>query len=113
MLILWVLLLGGVEIELLIVVSTTYVPHPNAVCHIDGNMSLIRWGFVIHGGIDGYSRMVTYLSCLAERTLCCRNFWKRVTFVAFHPGSDQTMEEKTMMLLNLCFFFVVLEEEVT
>lgn len=39
------------------------VPHPNAMWHVDGNMSLIRWGFVIHGGIDGYSRLVTYLSC--------------------------------------------------
>ncbi len=60
-----------------------------------------RWGFVIHGGIDGYCRMVTYLSCLTERTPCC---WKRVTFMAFHPGSDQTMEEKTMMLLIYASF---------
>ena len=24
---------------------------------------MIRWGFVIHGGIDGYSRIILYLSC--------------------------------------------------
>lgn len=42
---------------------TYFVPHPNAVWHIDGNMSLVRWGIVIHGAIDGYSRLVTYLSC--------------------------------------------------
>lgn len=25
--------------------------------------NLLRWRFVIHGGIDGYSRMVVYLKC--------------------------------------------------
>jgi len=36
---------------------------PNAVWHIDGNHKLIRWRFVIHGGIDGYSRLIVYLKC--------------------------------------------------
>ena len=40
-----------------------YVPYPNAVWHMDSNMSLVRWGFVVHGSIDGYSRMITYLEC--------------------------------------------------
>ena len=39
------------------------VPHPNALWHLDGNMSLVRWGFVVHGCIDGYSRLITFLSC--------------------------------------------------
>ena len=39
------------------------VPGPNALWHIDGNHSLIRWRFVIHGAIDGYSRLITYLHC--------------------------------------------------
>ena len=39
------------------------VPGPNALWHIDGLHKLIRWGFVVHGCIDGYSRMVTYLKC--------------------------------------------------
>ncbi|TRY85628.1 hypothetical protein DNTS_008764 [Danionella cerebrum] len=39
------------------------VPHPNSLWHIDGNMRLIRWGFVVHGAIDGYSRLITYLNC--------------------------------------------------
>ena len=42
---------------------TYSVPGANSLWHIDGNHSLIRWRFVIHGGIDGYSRMVVYLSC--------------------------------------------------
>lgn len=36
---------------------------PNAVWLIDGNHQLIRWIFVIHGGIDGYSRLIVYLKC--------------------------------------------------
>jgi len=39
------------------------VPYPNALRHIDGNMSLSRWGFVVHAGVDRYSCMVTYLHC--------------------------------------------------
>lgn len=31
--------------------------------HIDGHHKLIRWRFVIHGCIDGYSRLITYIHC--------------------------------------------------
>ena len=31
--------------------------------HIDGNHKLIRWRFVFHGGIDGFSRTIVYLAC--------------------------------------------------
>ena len=30
---------------------------------MDGNHKLIRWGLVIHGCIDGYSRRIMYLYC--------------------------------------------------
>ena len=36
---------------------------PNAVWHINSNHKLIRWRFVIHGGSDGYSRVILYLKC--------------------------------------------------
>ena len=39
------------------------VPYPNFVWHIDGHHKLIRWRFVIHGAIDGFSRMITFLQC--------------------------------------------------
>ena len=39
------------------------VPGPNSLWHIDGHHSLVRWRFVVHGAIDGFSRMITYLSC--------------------------------------------------
>lgn len=28
---------------------------------MDGHHSLIRWGFIVHGCIDGFSRMIIYL----------------------------------------------------
>ena len=40
-----------------------HVPHPNDVWHIDGNHKLIKWHFMVHGGVDGYSRLVTFLEC--------------------------------------------------
>jgi hypothetical protein len=39
------------------------VAGPNSLWHIDGHHSLIRWGLVIHGGIDGFSRLIAYLDC--------------------------------------------------
>lgn len=38
------------------------VAGPNSLWHIDGNHKLVRWRIVIHGGIDGYSRIPVYLS---------------------------------------------------
>ena len=37
------------------------VAMPNSLWHIDGNHKLIRWRIVVHGGIDGYSRLPVYL----------------------------------------------------
>ena len=42
---------------------TYRVPGPNSLWHIDGNHSLIRWRFVLHGEMDGFSQMVVYLHC--------------------------------------------------
>ena len=36
---------------------------PNFVWHVDGNHKLIKWRFVLHGAIDGYSRVITFLHC--------------------------------------------------
>lgn len=38
------------------------VPAPNSLWHIDGNHKLIRWRMVLHGGIDGFSRLIVYLT---------------------------------------------------
>jgi hypothetical protein len=37
------------------------VEAPNSLWHVDGHHKLVRWHIVIHGSIDGYSRVVTYL----------------------------------------------------
>ena len=43
--------------------SVTYhVEAPNCL-HMDGNYKLIRWKFVVHGAIDGYSRVIVMLKC--------------------------------------------------
>ena len=39
------------------------MPGPNALWHQDGNHKLIRWRLVVHGAIDGYSRLITFLNC--------------------------------------------------
>ncbi|MGH0155525.1 UNVERIFIED_CONTAM: hypothetical protein FKN15_032499 [Acipenser sinensis] len=45
-----------------------HVPSPNSMWHMDGHMKLIRWGFVIHGAIDGFSRLVPYLHCATDNS---------------------------------------------
>ncbi|KAF5339993.1 hypothetical protein D9611_012376 [Ephemerocybe angulata] len=35
----------------------------NALWHQDGNEKLKPWGFIVHGCVDGYSRMIIYLVC--------------------------------------------------
>ena len=37
------------------------VPHSNFLWHIDTNMKLRHWRLCIHGCVDGYSRLITYL----------------------------------------------------
>lgn len=39
------------------------VPCANNLWHIDTNHKLIRWHFIIAGGIDGFSRLVVFLQC--------------------------------------------------
>jgi hypothetical protein len=39
------------------------VPGPNYLWHIDTNHKLVRWRFIIVGGIDGFSRLITFLKC--------------------------------------------------
>ncbi|CAC5385149.1 unnamed protein product [Mytilus coruscus] len=40
----------------------------NHLWHIDTNHKLIRWRFVIIGGVDGFSRMIMFLSCNDKNT---------------------------------------------
>ncbi len=51
------------------------VPGPNFLWHADGNHKLIKYRLVIHGCIDGFSRLITYMRCSdnnrAETVLRC------------------------------------------
>ena len=52
------------SIELTVIKRRKYsVKGTNSLWHIDGNHKLIRWNFVIHGGIDGFSRKIVFLWC--------------------------------------------------
>ncbi|CAL1671711.1 unnamed protein product [Lasius platythorax] len=42
---------------------TYKVATPNSLWHMDAHLKLSRWNFVIHGCIDGYSRLIIYLKC--------------------------------------------------
>ena len=49
--------------------------------HIDGTHKLIRWRLVIHGGIDGFSRLVAYLnSCSDNKATTVQNHFIETTF---------------------------------
>ena len=56
------------------------VKRSNSLWHIDGHHSLIRWRMVVHGGIDGYSRMIVYLACSTNnRSLTVYKLFKKAT----------------------------------
>ena len=38
---------------------------PNYLWHIDGNHKLVRWGIILHHGIDGFSRFVVF-GCFSD-----------------------------------------------
>ena len=59
-----------------------HVEHPNALWHVDGYHKLTRWGIVIHGGIDGYSRLVAYL-------VVATNNRAETAFRAFQTGVEE------------------------
>ena len=39
------------------------MPCPNYIWHIDSHHKVIRCRFVIHGGVDGFSRCIVFLKC--------------------------------------------------
>ena len=45
------------------------VPWPNGLWYLDGHHSHIRWGLVIHGCIDGFSRRIMFLRCSINNNL--------------------------------------------
>ena len=63
--------------------------------HIDGNHKLIRWGFVIHGSIDGFSRKIMYLRSYANKASSVLNVFQNSIHKFGFPsrvGADQSVE---------------------
>ena len=69
------------------------MPGPNYLWHIDGNHKMIKYGLVVHGGIDGFSRLVTYLKCSnnnrADTVLDAFDEATRMYGVPFRVRSDK------------------------
>ncbi len=59
-----------------------YVQSPNDLWHINGYHKLIRWHIVIHGGIDGYSRLITFLKAATNNR-------SETMFQAFQSGMTE------------------------
>ena len=83
------------------VVRRTYtVARPNALWHIDGYHKLIKWGIVIHGGIDGFSRMVrssfrvptVHADCVAKVT-------------GLEASNNNRASTVMRMFVNACFAY--------
>lgn len=56
---------GNSRIRWAVVISSRAysVAGPNSLWHIDGHHILVTWGFVIHGGIYGFSCLIVFLKC--------------------------------------------------
>uniref|UniRef100_A0A3Q3LU62 Uncharacterized LOC113134104 n=2 Tax=Mastacembelus armatus TaxID=205130 RepID=A0A3Q3LU62_9TELE len=91
-----------------VVRRTYYVPFPNSLWHIDGHMRLIRWGFVTHAGIDGNSRIITYINCSTDnKALTVLTHFVRATCLYGLParvrsdhGGENTLVALLMNLLQ-------------
>ena len=60
---------------------TYSVPYPNYIWHIDSHHKLIRWRFVIHACIDGFSHTIMYLRCVVnKRAATVVDFFKEAVF---------------------------------
>ena len=65
------------------------VPGPNSLWHIDGRHRLIRWRIVVHGGIDGYSRLIVYLHAGVPSFVCSDKGGENINvyyFMIMHRG---------------------------
>lgn len=83
------------------------VPGPNSLWHVDSHHSLIRWRFVIHGAIDGYSRMVPYLECATNNTASTAySIFMKSTKSFGVPSRVRSRSDKGGENYDICYFMV-------
>ena len=80
------------------------VAGPLALWHLDGNHKLIRWRFVVHGCVDGYTRIPVFLQCgnnnRAATVLSL--FRKAIDDWGLPSRVRSDKEEKMLMLCSTC-----------
>ena len=89
-----------------VIARQTYcVERSNSLWHIDGHHSLIRWRFIVHGGIDGYSRMVVYLACSTNnRSLTVYRLFRDAT--AEYGVPSRVRSDKGGENILVCHFMI-------
>ncbi len=71
---------------------------------LDGNHKLIRWNIVIHGAIDGYSRLVLYLAnnnlgtTVLEQFLLATKSYFVPSRIRCDKGTENIQDAKFMLL---------------
>ena len=76
------------------------MPGPNSLWHIDGHHSLITWGFIIHGCIDGYSCLICFLKCSTNnRKETVEDLFLQSVEKYFWPSRMQTNHEGENVLV--------------
>ena len=90
-----------------IVRRTPYsVPGPNSLWHVDGHHSLVKWRVVIHGGIDGYSRLIVFLH--ASTNNCAATVFQlffKATQVFGVPS--RVRSDKGGENVDVCYFMIM------
>ncbi len=85
---------------------TYSVPGPNSLWHIDGHHSLIRWRIVIHGGIDGYSRLIVFLHASTNnKANTVFNLFRRATQGFGVPS--RVRSDKGGENVDVCYFMIM------
>lgn len=88
------------------------VPGPNFLWHIDGNHKMIKYRIVIHGGCDGFSRLICYLKC-ADNNRADTVLEKQPGYMEYHLEFALIWGEKTLMCGSICSGLGVMEGPLT
>lgn len=86
---------------------TYWVPGPNSLWHIDSHHS---WRLVVHGCVNGFSRMIPYLTCATNNraTMSFRSSGEPRENFEFHLEFDPTRVVRTSWsAITWCHFCAI------